>query len=144
MKQLTLIVILFMSISAICAETIKLDRQKVVDLALERNETYKSELLEQDRVRGQYIEARAGAFPHLTFNGSYLRNIDLQTSVLTMTNDEGETEKTTLRFGTPHNYSLGLTLYQPLYAAGKVGAAIKIAKYGFAYTDEQLLQLGCR
>jgi outer membrane protein TolC len=138
MKKTALLALLIFFGSNIPAETINLDRQKVVELALERNEVYQSELLEKDRVRGQYIEARAGAFPRLSFDGLYLRNIDLQTSVLTMTDDEGESEKLTLKFGTPHNYSLGFTLYQPLYAAGKVGAAIKIARYGFNYTDERI------
>ncbi len=117
------------------AETIQLDRSKVVELALERNESYQSAQLEKDRVTGQYIEARAGAFPRLTFQGSYVRNIDLQTSIFTMTDQEGNSETMEIRFGTPHNYSLGLNLYQPLYAAGRVGAAIRIANYGKTYTQ---------
>lgn len=120
------------------AETVSLTREKTVAMALERNETYRSVLLEKDRVQGQYLEARSGAFPRLTLEGTYLRNIDLQSSVLTMSGEDGSSEKLTLRFGTPHNYSFGLSLYQPLYAAGKVGAAIKIAKYGFTYTDETI------
>jgi len=117
------------------ADTIQLDRSKVVELALERNESYQSAQLEEDRVSGQYIEARAGAFPRLTLRGSYLRNIDLQTSVFTMSDEEGDEETMEIRFGTPHNYSVGLNLYQPLYAAGRIGAAIKIAKYGKTYTQ---------
>lgn len=119
------------------AETITLSREKAVEMALERNEQYQSAMLERDRIQGQYVEARSGAFPRITFDGSYLRNIDLQSSVLTMENqDTGEMEKINLKFGTPHNYSFGFSLYQPLYAAGKVGTAIRIAKYGFSYTDE--------
>jgi len=124
--------------AAVSAETVTLTRESTVRLALERNETYRSTQLEEDRVRGQYLEARAGAFPHLKFQGSYLRNIDLSTSVLSITNDAGVTETSTLTFGTPHNYSFGFTLTQPLYAAGKVGTAIKIAKYGFEYTSQKI------
>ncbi len=117
------------------AETIRLDRTQTVALALEQNERYQSILLEQVRIDGQYIEARSGAFPRLTFDASYLRNIDLSTSVFTMTGEDGQSERFTLAFGTPHNYTVGLNLYQPLYASGRVGAAIKIARFGRKYSS---------
>jgi outer membrane protein TolC len=122
------------------ADPLVLDRTQAVQLALEQNESYQAALLEEDRVSGQYIEARSGALPRLSLDGSYLRNIDLQTSVFSMTDEEGNTETMQIRFGTPHNYSVGLNLYQPLYAAGQVGAAIKIAGYGRKYTDAGIIQ----
>jgi outer membrane protein len=142
MRILGVLMALLILASFVNAETISLSREKAVELALERNEQYKAALLERERIQGQYVEARSGAFPRITFDGSYLRNINLQSSVLTMTDNDGETEKFTLRFGTPHNYSFGFSLYQPLYAAGKVGTAIKIAKYGFSYTDELIRAAG--
>jgi outer membrane protein TolC len=57
-----------------------------------------------------------------------------------MTSEDGSSEKLKLQFGTPHNYMVGLTLYQPLYAAGQVGAAIKIAGYGNKYVDAAIIQ----
>ncbi|NMC44487.1 MAG: TolC family protein [candidate division Zixibacteria bacterium] len=135
MKRILLCFLLAWGVGSASAETLILSRESVVRMALEQNEGYKSALLEKDRVRGQYLEARSGAFPRLSFDAGYQRNIDLQTSVFTMTDSEGNSETMKLKFGTPHNYSFGLSFYQPLYAAGKVGAAIKIAKYGFAYTD---------
>ncbi|MEE9442628.1 MAG: TolC family protein [candidate division Zixibacteria bacterium] len=143
MKIVGVLMALIICAPIINAETITLSREKAVKLALERNEQYKSALLERERIQGQYVEARSGAFPRITFDGSYLRNIDLQSSVLTMENkDTGKLETFNLKFGTPHNYSFGFSLYQPLYAAGKVGTAIKIAKYGFAYTDESIRVAG--
>lgn len=135
MKSWATIFVFLLATTAVSAETIELTREKTVSMALERNETYRAALLEEDRIRGMYIEARAGAFPRLTLEGAYLRNIDLQTSIFSITDDSGKTETSELRFGTPHNYYLALNLYQPLYVAGKVGAAIKIAKYGFKYTE---------
>lgn len=117
------------------AETVILTREKTVTMALERNELFRSALLEKDRIHGQYLEARAGALPKLTFDGSYVRNINPSTSVITMTDTSGQSTQLRLAFGTPHTYSFGLTLTQPLYAGGKVGSAIKIAKHGFAFTD---------
>jgi len=135
MRIFSIFLALWLCATLASAEVLTLDREKVVQLALAQNEAYQSALLEKDRISGQYIEARAGAFPRLTFEGSYLRNIDLQTSVFTMTDSAGNANVMKIRFGTPHNYALGLNLYQPLYAAGRVGAAIQIAKFGRMYTD---------
>ena len=140
MRIFAVVAALLVLASLASAEAIELDRRQAVEMALEQNEAYQSALLEKDRIRGQYIEARSGALPRLTLDGSYLRNIDLQTSFLTMTEDDGTSSKMKLQFGTPHNYSVGLNLYQPLYAAGKVGAALKIAGYGNKLTDAGIIQ----
>jgi outer membrane protein len=132
MTEITLALIACATMAS--GETLQLSRTQAVQLALEQNESYQSALLEEDRISGQYLEARSGAFPRLTFESSYLRNIDLQTSFITMTADDGIAERFKLQFGTPHNYSMAFNLYQPLYAAGKVGSAIKIAGYGKKYT----------
>jgi len=135
MRFVAIVLVLWFGTGAAVAETVSLNRTQAVEMALEQNESYQSALLERKRVRGQYLEARAGALPRLTLESSYLRNIDLQTSVFSMTDEEGVTQTTKIQFGTPHNYSVALNLYQPIYAAGKVGAAIKIAGYGDRYTE---------
>ena len=136
MNRLLIYVLLFL-IAAVSAhtETLVLTREKTVAIALGQNESFRSALLEKDRIRGQYLEARAGALPRLTFDGSYLRNINPSTNVITMTDSANNSTQFRLAFGTPHTYSFGLTLTQPLYVGGKVGTAIKIARHGFAYTD---------
>jgi len=140
MRFVLITLALMMAVTSVSGEVLELSRERAVKLALEQNESYRSALLEKDRIKGQYMEARAGALPQLTFNSSYLRNIDLQTSVLTMTGEDGQSQKMTLSFGTPHNYSFGFSLYQPLYAAGRVGAALKIANYGNKYTEAGIVQ----
>ncbi len=135
MKRILLYLLVVTCVATVSAETLTLSRESVVQMALEQNEGYKAAQLEKDRIRGRYLEARSGALPRLTFDAGYQRNIDLQTSVFTMSDSAGNSETMKISFGTPHNYSFGLSFYQPLYAAGKVGAAIKIAKHGFAYTD---------
>ncbi len=140
MRIFAVVVALLVLASVVSADSVELSRRQAVQTALEQNEAYQSAQLEKDRIRGQYIEARSGAFPKLTLESSYLRNIDLQTSFLTMTGEDGTSERFKLQFGTPHNYSLGLNLYQPLYSAGRVGAAIKIAGYGNKFTDAGIVQ----
>lgn len=136
MKRLILLLsVLMIYAPPILSETIALNRETVVQVALEQNETFQAAKLEKDRIKGQYIEARAGAFPRLTFDAGYQRAIDKQVNVITMTDDSGNSTRFQLAFGTPHAYQFGLTLTQPLYVGGKVGTAIKIAKHGFIYTD---------
>lgn len=128
----------FFCASSIHSETIILDREKTVQIALAKNETYGAVLLEKDRIRGQYLEARSNAFPRISFDGTYLRSIDLSTTVFSITEEDGTTTTSEIRFGTPHNFILGLSLYQPLYSAGRVGAALKIAKYGSLYNKAEI------
>ena len=52
---------IFAGVSAVAAETVMLDRQKTVQMALERNEMFKSARLEKDRVLSSDIEALAKA-----------------------------------------------------------------------------------
>ena len=135
MRKIVIYLAVLAGTSGAMAQTVALSRTEAVRLALERNEAYQSALLEKDRVRGRYLEARSGALPRVTLDGAYLRNIDMQTSVFSMKDEDGTVRTTTITFGTPHNYSFGFSLYQPLYVAGKVGAALKIAGYGDKYTE---------
>jgi len=135
MRKIVIYLAVLAGTSGAMAQTVALSRTEAVRLALERNEAYQSALLEKDRVHGRYLEARSGALPRVTLDGAYLRNIDMQTSVFSMKDEDGTVRTTTITFGTPHNYSFGFSLYQPLYVAGKVGAALKIAGYGDKYTE---------
>lgn len=135
MKRILLCLLMVACVATASAETLTLSRESVVRMALEQNEAYKAAQLEKDRIRGRYLEARAGALPNLSFNAGYQRNIDLQTSIFSISDSTGASQPMKITFGTPHNYTFGLNFYQPLYASGQVGAAIKIAKYGFVYTD---------
>ena len=51
------------------AEPLYLTRADAVLRAQQQNEAHRSVLLESDRVRGLYLEARAGALPNLTLEG---------------------------------------------------------------------------
>lgn len=119
--------------SSAFAEPLRLDRSTAVQMALERNETHRSVLLESDRVSGRYLEVRAGALPRLTVEGNYTRNLELPTSVIQFGDSTFETT-----FGTKNDYRLALKLTQPIYSAGKLGAALKIAGYADRLTKAQI------
>jgi len=102
-----------------------------VELGLRNDETYLIAKEELDRAAGQIREAWAGALPQLGFDGRYTRNIEIPEVVI---------GSESIKFGTSNNYSLGLTLIQPIYLGGKVGGGLKIAKYYRSYADYKLRQ----
>lgn len=77
-------------------------------------------------VQGRYVEERAAALPQLSLNGSLaLAQDDSQSALIGMA---------------PRQFTraVDLTLSQPLFTWGKVGAAIRGAKVGLKTADEQL------
>jgi outer membrane protein TolC len=83
---------------------------------------------------GQRVrEAWADVLPDVRLSGLYTRNFkqpvfffpDFQTG-----------EQTAIRIGSPHAYQVALTFDQPLYQAGKVSGAIKVANLYETYSNE--------
>jgi len=120
------------------AANLYLTRWEAVQLALKQNEGHRTVLLEAERVHGLYLEARAGALPSLTLEGEYLRNLELPTSVIRLEDSAGQSTKLRTSFGTKNDYRMTLRLNQPLYVAGKIGAALKIAGYGKELTAARI------
>ncbi len=95
-------------------------------------------------VEGKYLEERAAALPHGTFTASFTRTFDNTTSKLFsgfMPEGGGSEDSPDLGsiFGGRQDVSsasFGVT--QVLFTWGQVGAAIRAAKLGFDYSDEQL------
>ncbi len=95
-------------------------------------------------VEGRYVEERAAALPHGVFGTSFTRTFDDTTSKLFsgfMTGDGGGSGETDLAeiFGGRQDISVasfGVT--QVVFTWGQVGAAIRAAKLGFEYSDQQL------
>lgn len=77
-------------------------------------------------VQGRYVEERAAALPQLSLNGSAV-----------MARDDSQSAMTGM---TPHQdtRAVDLTLSQPLFTWGKIGAAIRAAQVGLKTADEQL------
>jgi outer membrane protein len=104
--------------------------REAVELALKRN----PEVLLADEqiteVKGKIAEVRADAFPQLTLNGSGLRMRD--PSIL----NSGSFDNVPIEFRdalTPrsvNNFSVWANVHQPIYTAGKVRNAIRLADVG--------------
>jgi HAE1 family hydrophobic/amphiphilic exporter-1 len=115
------------------ARTLTLDQ--AVSLAMEKNRDIEKAREYARYVQGKYVEERAAALPQLSLNGSAALSKDGSGAV----------------YGAPaqrlFGRSLDVTLSQPLYTWGKLGAAIRAAEVGMKTADEQLRlyrQAACR
>jgi outer membrane protein TolC len=130
---------LILILCTVAAAQRELTLDDAVALGLQNDEEYLIATEELERASGQIREAWAGALPRVDFTGRYTRNLEIQENFIEFEDsDTAQTVKT--RFGRDHNYSLGLTLTQPLYLGGKVGGALKIAKYYSGFAKQRLAQ----
>ena len=123
------LIILMALIPAICtAETRVLTLDQAISIAMEKNRDIEKAREYARYVQGKYVEERAAALPQLSLNGSVLVSKDASNQVA----------------GFPAQRLFGravdLTLSQPLYTWGKLGAAIRAAEVGLKTADEQLRQ----
>lgn len=115
--------VIFLSLSTL-AEPLPLTLDDALGQAKEKNESYLIAQQEIKKARAQIREARSGALPTLTLSSTYTRNWQLPAAVFDI---KGERQR--IRLGADNSYLANLTLQQPLYVGGKVGAALKIARY---------------
>lgn len=122
-RRLVIVLALLLPVAA-DAGTLTLDQ--AVSLAMEKNRDIEKAREYARYVRGKYVEERAAALPQLSLNGSAALSKDGSGAV----------------YGSPaqrlFGRSLDVTLSQPLYTWGKLGAAIRAAEVGLKTADEQL------
>jgi outer membrane protein len=111
------------------AETRQLNLNGCITTAYQNNQTLR-QLEERIRSAGYKIEeARSGFYPQLSFSGSYTRLGSVP---------EYGFEGFSFKLGSEDNYSLGLSLQQPLFTWGKIRNGYDMSKYGLSLTEEQL------
>jgi outer membrane protein len=123
--------LLFVCFAISHAETV-LTVDRVREMTLESNRQYLSAKQEIDRAHGNYISARSGAFPVISMSGRYTRNLSIPDLFFA-----GEK----IPIGLNNDFGLTLSLSQPLYVGGKVGAALQIARFYKDYTSEKLQEI---
>ena len=108
------------------AEIRTLTLDQALTIAMEKNRDIEKAREYARYVEGRYIEERAAALPQIGLNGSTALSRD-------------ESQKAMLG-SAPRQLgsSLELSLSQPLYTWGKIGAAIRAAEVGLKTADEQL------
>ncbi len=106
--------------------------EAAVALALSRNPQMLVALEEQEELKGTIKEVRSGAFPQVTFQGYGLRMRD--PSILNSSSfDNVPPEFKDALVPVPNNiFDIGIDVKQPIYNAGKVRTALKLAEESLA------------
>ena len=106
----------------------RLTIQEAVKMALERNPEMFIAQAEMDELKGKITEVRSGAFPQVSFQGYGLRLRD--PSILNSSSfDKVPQEFRDALDPIPSNmFNFGVEVKQPVYTAGKVRTALRLAK----------------
>lgn len=109
------------------AETRLLTLDQAITIAMEKNRDIEKAREYAHYVQGKYVEERSAALPQLHLNGSLL-----------VSKDESQIIPGGAFAQRQFGRTIDLTISQPLYAWGKVNAAIRAAEVGLKTADEQL------
>ncbi len=118
--------ILFIS-RAIVAQPVSLNLEKCIEQALKNNFELKMQQEQVNYAKAKKNEACSHRLPHLDFEASYLRFSEVMEADISenFTGLPFQIPPTTLRFGDEDNYSLKLSISQPIYTGGKISNSIK-------------------
>jgi outer membrane protein len=116
-------------------KTTRLTLTEAVQLALKRNPEILIAREELNELKGKITEVRSGAFPQVTFQGYGLRLRD--PSILNSSSfDKVPKEFKDALVPVANNmFDMGLNVKQPLYNAGKVRTALKLAEENLGEKD---------
>ncbi len=106
----------------------RLDWNGAWQLALEQNRGLLSSREEITKARAQVREAYGIAMPSISASGQYARNFELPVFFTKITDETGHSSLLRFEMGLENTYSGALALTQPIYVAGKIGLALRIAK----------------
>ncbi|MFH0778428.1 MAG: TolC family protein, partial [Candidatus Eisenbacteria bacterium] len=107
----------------------KLSLKESIEIALASNKALLIQKHEVERMNAQVIQARSAAFPNLSGNTGYV----LSRGTYNFGGSEG------FSFNIDDEYVQGsLTLMQPIYTAGRTGAALRAARAARGYARENL------
>jgi outer membrane protein TolC len=125
-------VLAFAFVTAAMAQAVpeNLTLPDAIRLALERNPEVLAAREQLEEVKGKITEVRAQVYPHITLQGFGLRLRD--PSILnsaSFDNLPAEFRSALVPRGA-NLFDVGISVSQPLYTAGKVGTAIKLAAEG--------------
>jgi HAE1 family hydrophobic/amphiphilic exporter-1 len=136
-KLAVLLATLGLIVGAGSSKAEELDLELAVQLALSRNPAFQGALERRQEVAGGITEAKAEAYPQLTLtsawsqsrNPALLNSPDFEDIIDLFPDFEPSVQEL---------YNVGVDLRQPLFTAGKVGAAIKLAKTVVGVVEAQI------
>jgi outer membrane protein TolC len=102
-----------------------------VKLAMAHNKMLQQTMEEREAARGGVVGSRSAYLPSVGVTGQYQR-LD-EVSSFEIDTPEG---KQTLQLGDVDNYSIALTVTQPIYAGGAISARVRAARLMSLYADQ--------
>ena len=121
-----IIILLLSTLPALSIELV-IDFEKAMDLAMKQNKQIRMLKADNEYANLQVKEAYSGAMPVINAIGSYSRYLVIPEMESDFVMD-GKPVSFKMALGRKNNYYGSITLDQPLWIAGKIGIAIKIAK----------------
>jgi outer membrane protein len=109
--------------------------EKAVALAIERNPAMLISQEEMYELKGKITEVRSEAFPRVTFQGNGLRLRDPSILNSSSFDDVPPEFKAALIPRATNMFDIGLNIKQPIYTAGKVRTALKLANASLQEKD---------
>lgn len=120
-------------------ETPVYNLERCIEQALETNRDLLVQREEETKAGHRIREAWAGALPQIGFEGTYNRNFKRPSFFFnadggfggeedSASSGGGSSEIVKIEIGSKYDYNAGFSLTQPLWLAGKVGAALEAAK----------------
>lgn len=107
----------------------KLALQDSVKLTLAHNKMLRTAMEEAESARGAVVGARSAYLPGVSLSGEYQR-LDEVSSF--------EMEGQTIQLGDVDNYSVGLTVSQPIFAGGAISARVRVARLLSLFADQTI------
>jgi outer membrane protein TolC len=105
----------------------KLRLEDAVKLAIRQNKELQATLQEKEIARGKVVESYQAALPKVNAEGTYTRLDKVNTF------DVGDVS---IALGDVDNYSVDLTVSQPVFRGGAIGAALRAARLADLLSDE--------
>ena len=112
--------------------------QVAVNMALSRNPEVLVAQAQLEELKGKIKEVRSGAFPQLTVDGTGVRMRDPSFLNSPSFDNVPPEFKDALSVRSDNLFDVALELKQPLYTAGKVGNAVKLAQEGLEEKEANL------
>lgn len=111
----------------------KLGVEDCLKLALTNNKMLQRVLQEKEIAHGEKLRSYSAILPTVGLTGDY-RRLDEVTSF--EIEDPLTGDKSKIQFGDVHNYTIGLSVSQPIYAGGAIKAQLYAAKLFSLLTDQ--------
>lgn len=111
----------------------ELSVQDSIKLTLAHNKMLQQAMEERETARGARVATRSAYLPSVGVTGQY-RRLD-EVSSFEIDTPEGTQE---LQLGDVDNYSVGLTVTQPIYAGGAISSQVRVSRLLSLYADQTI------